>query len=102
MDVAGFKIPPVIGKQGPAVLTNKKQENFDQTHAKNPAKGSCIRINHKKYKIFFSEEVEHLKNLKTLYDPYLGLDPLMHVNKNPIHLVAQSLSLKCSQNGFYE
>jgi hypothetical protein len=62
MPAWNLQISPVNGKQGPAVLTNKKQDNFGQTHAKNTEKGSCIRINRKKYKIFFSEEVEHLKN----------------------------------------
>jgi hypothetical protein len=33
--------------QGPAVLSNKKQDNFDQVHAKNPDKRAGVR---KKYK----------------------------------------------------
>ncbi len=53
MPAWNLQIPPVNGKQGPAVLTNKKQENFDQTHAENPVKQSGISIDRKKYKIIF-------------------------------------------------
>ncbi len=44
-----LEIPPANGKQGPAALTNDKQENSDQIHADNKAQRSVIRINCKKY-----------------------------------------------------
>jgi hypothetical protein len=40
MPALNLKIPPVNRKQGPAVLNNKKQDNFNQIHTKNPDKGT--------------------------------------------------------------
>jgi hypothetical protein len=55
-----------------------------------------VRINRKKYikKCLFPGGEgggEHLKKLKTYRDPYLCQDLPVHVPKNPIHLVTQSL-----------
>jgi hypothetical protein len=38
MPAWNLQISLVNGKQGPAVLNNKKQENFEQVNAKNPDK----------------------------------------------------------------
>jgi hypothetical protein len=59
----------VKGKQGPAVLNNKKQEI-------------------EKYFVVIDE---HLKNLKTCRDAYLGLFLPTPIKEYPIHLVTQSL-----------
>jgi hypothetical protein len=48
-------ICPANEKPGPAALTNKKRDNYDQIHADNIVKRSEFRIDHKKHKnIFFS------------------------------------------------
>jgi hypothetical protein len=46
-------ILPSNGKQGPAVLANKKQEKFDHIGADNIIRQSGVRISRKKYKDIF-------------------------------------------------
>ncbi len=79
------------GKQGPAALTNNKQENVNHIQADNVIhrRGVCIKCKKNKNICFLKEG--HLKNIKTCRDPYFGLDLSKHVNKYPIHLVTQSL-----------
>ncbi len=48
-----FRIPPVNGKQGPPVVTNDKQKNFDQIPADNLVKQSEGSHYRKKFFFFF-------------------------------------------------
>jgi hypothetical protein len=43
MPAWNLQISLVKGKQGTAVLNKKKQENFDQVHAKNPDNRAGVR-----------------------------------------------------------
>jgi hypothetical protein len=42
--LVSLQIPPVNRKQGPAVLTNKTQENFEQKQADNLVKLSGVTV----------------------------------------------------------
>ncbi len=75
-------IAQVNGKQGPATLAKKKEENFDQIYADNLLWRSGVLINRKKYKNIFSQKEENLQKLETC----LRISTT-HVNKNLIHLV---------------
>jgi hypothetical protein len=55
MSAQNLRISSVNGKEGPAALTNEKQETFDKIYVDNLVKRPGVRINRKKYKIFFSE-----------------------------------------------
>jgi hypothetical protein len=78
-----FAAFPANGKQGPAALTNNKQENV-------AVNVNVIKRSGKKYKEF-SPKPRQMKNLKTCRKPYLGLDLSMHVNRALIRLMTQSL-----------
>jgi hypothetical protein len=48
--VYNLKIRAANARQGPAALTNKKQDNLDQIHVGNLENGSAVRnYYHKKY-----------------------------------------------------
>ncbi len=82
-----------VDQQGPAAMTNKKLGNFWPNTRR---KRSAVLSNRKKFKKIFKFcflKEEHLKNLKNLRDPLLGISTHlpMHVNKSAIHLVTPSL-----------
>jgi hypothetical protein len=71
---------PANGKQGPAAMTNNKQDKVNhQIQADTVIKHNGVRINWKKY---FFQGRGTLKIEKTCGDPYLniGLDQPMHFN----------------------
>jgi hypothetical protein len=78
-----FAAFPANGKQGPAALTNNKQEYV-------AGNVNVIKRSGKKYKKFHPKPGQ-MKSLKTCRNPYLGLDLSMHVNITLIRLVTQSL-----------
>jgi hypothetical protein len=68
------------------LLTNKKQEKLVRVYTANIFRPISFRVNRKKYGNCSVNSEEHLKNLKTRPDAYLGL----YSSKNIIK--AQSIS----------
>jgi hypothetical protein len=67
-----LKIRAANAKQGPAALTNKKQDNFNQIHAGNIVNRSAVcNYYHKKFlKKFWSKASEKFNNLpRPLFAP---------------------------------
>jgi hypothetical protein len=64
-------------------------------------KAMQTRIYREKYTFCVLKSLEHLKNLKTVRVPYLGLELTMHVLKSQIHLVRKSFYNIINKSGMY-
>jgi hypothetical protein len=93
------------GKQGPipeemsqTLLTRRSKETWIKcTPLTFLSHAMKTRINREKYTLCVIKSLEHQQNLKTCRIPYLGLELTMHVIKNQIHPVRQSLLCEVSE-----